>query len=98
MSGVPKKRTMLSRRLRWAVAGLGALALAAVAFLTMAVGPPRNWYGFLRFAAPRMHGGALRVGDPAPDLDLVALDGKTTFHLRDRLGGRPLVLIFGSYT
>jgi hypothetical protein len=29
---------------------------------------------------------------------LLALDGKSKFHIRDRVGARPLVLIFGSYT
>jgi len=29
---------------------------------------------------------------------LLALDGQTTFHLSDRIGQRPLVLVFGSYT
>jgi peroxiredoxin len=46
---------------------------------------------------PQWHRGDLRVGDTAPDAKLVALDG-STFHLRDRIGRRPLVLVFGSYT
>ena len=37
------------------------------------------------------------VDDAAPDAKLVALDG-STFHLHDRIGRRPLVLVFGSYT
>jgi hypothetical protein len=43
--------------------------------------------------------GALRVGDAAPDVALVGLDGSTRVQLRERLAaGRPLVLVFGSFT
>jgi hypothetical protein len=59
---------------------------------------PRDVYGFLRYAIPQWRNGSLRVGDPAPDVRLLALDGQSTFHLRDRLGRPPLVLSFGSYT
>jgi hypothetical protein len=65
--------------------------------LTYFIGSPRDVYGFVRYALPQWHRGDLRVGDAAPDAKLVALDG-STFHLRDRIGGRPLVLVFGSYT
>jgi peroxiredoxin len=51
-----------------------------------------------RFALPHMRLGNLKVGDRAPDVRLVALDGTTRFHLRERVSGRPLVLIFGSFT
>ena len=40
----------------------------------------------------------LKVGDEAPDARLVALDGTTRFHIRERTNGRPLVLVFGSFT
>jgi peroxiredoxin len=40
----------------------------------------------------------LHVGDDAPDVRLLALDGSKHFHLRERTGSRPLVVIFGSYT
>ncbi len=52
----------------------------------------------VRFALPHMHVGTLKAGDTAPDVRLVALDGKTRFHLHERTSGRPLVLIFGSFT
>jgi peroxiredoxin len=45
-----------------------------------------------------MHVGNLKPGDSAPDVRLVALDGKNRFHLRERIKERPLVLIFGSFT
>jgi hypothetical protein len=73
------------------------LAVVAGAALTYFIGSPRDVYGFLRYALPQWHRGELRVGDTAPDAKLVALDG-STFHLRDRIGRRPLVLVFGSYT
>jgi hypothetical protein len=45
-----------------------------------------------------MHRGDLRVGDRARDAKLYSLDGASTFHIRERIGAKPLVLIFGSYT
>lgn len=57
---------------------------------------PRNIIGRLRYDQRRE--GALKVGDEAPDVALAALDGKAEVHLRASVGGRPLVLIFGSYT
>jgi hypothetical protein len=38
------------------------------------------------------------VGDAAPDVELVALDGARRLRLKDSVGGKPLVLVFGSYT
>ena len=84
--------------LKWAGIGLGALLLAAFVGLSILAGSPRDAYGMLRYALPHMHRGNLRIGDDAPDARLVALDGTSRFHLRERVGGRPLILIFGSYT
>jgi peroxiredoxin len=42
--------------------------------------------------------GKLKVGDRAPDVALLALDGKTPVKLSEKLGGRPTVLVFGSFT
>jgi hypothetical protein len=52
----------------------------------------------LRYALPHMHRGKLRPGDLAPDARLLALNGKDYFHLRERAGARPLMVVFGSYT
>jgi peroxiredoxin len=52
----------------------------------------------VRYALPHMHVGKLKVGDEAPDARLVALDGTTRFHIRERTNGKPLVLVFGSFT
>ncbi len=86
------------RALKWV--GIGLVAILAIAFGVGCyfMGSPRDLYGFLRYALPQWHRGDLRVGSPAPDAPLFALDGQTTFRIRDRIGTRPLVLIFGSYT
>ena len=74
---------------------LVVLAFGALSFLA---GGPRNVYGLVRYAVPQMRRSELRVGDLAPDVRLIALDGRSTLFLRERIGRRPLVLIFGSYT
>lgn len=66
--------------------------------LSIMAGGPRDAIEMLRFALPHMHRGKLKVGDSAPDAQLVALDGATRFHIRERNHGRPLVLVFGSFT
>lgn len=43
-------------------------------------------------------GGHLRVGDVAPDFTLRAPHGETLVKLSDEYRGRPVVLVFGSYT
>jgi len=76
----------------------GALLLAAFIALSIMAGSPKDAYGMVRYALPHMHRGTLKVGSDAPDVRLVALDGTTRFHLRERTGARPLVVIFGSFT
>lgn len=73
----------------------GVLALGFVVFALVALGP-RNILGMLRYDQRRE--GNLRVGDRAPDVGLLALDGKTPLRLADAVGGKPLVLLFGSFT
>ena len=87
-------------RLRhWAIL---AAALLVVAFLgrelfKLVMMGPRDYFGMLRY--DQREEGDLEVGDPAPDVVVVAaLDGAPV-HLHARLGGgRPVVLVFGSYT
>jgi len=67
-----------------------AVCAAAVYF----IGP--HLIGMWRYDQRRE--GSLKVGDEAPDVALVAIDGTTEVHLRDHVGSKPLVLIFGSYT
>ena len=83
---------------KWFVGALGVLLLAAFAVLSYMAGSPKDAYGMVRYALPHMHRGNLKVGSDAPDARLVALDGTSHFHIRERTGSRPLVLVFGSFT
>ena len=83
---------------KWTIAVFLVLLLAGFLALCKMAGSPRDAYGMVRFALPHMHRGTLKPGDDAPDARLVALDGSTRFHIRERIGARPLVIIFGSYT
>jgi hypothetical protein len=83
---------------KWALGSLLAILVLAFAGLSYMAGSPKDVYGMVRYAFPHMHRGKLRVGADAPDARLLALDGSTHFHLRERTGARPLVVIFGSYT
>jgi hypothetical protein len=76
--------------------GVGALAILAAGGFTVMVGGPRNVIGMLRYDQRRE--GDLKVGDRAPDVTLVSLDGKTRVRLAEEIGGRPTVLVFGSFT
>lgn len=84
--------------LKWSLAGLGILVVGVGAGLSYMAGSPKDAVEMVRYALPYMHFGNLKVGSAAPDVTLVALDGDTRFHLRDRVGGKPLVLVFGSFT
>ena len=74
---------------------LGVAGLAMGGFTYM-VGGPRNLIGMIRY--DQREEGRLKVGDKAPDVTLLALDGKTPVKLSERLGGKPTVLVFGSFT
>jgi hypothetical protein len=76
--------------------GVAALALLALGAVTYMIGGPRNLIGMLRY--DQRQEGTLKVGDRAPDVVLVALDGKTPVRLSERIGGKPAVLVFGSFT
>lgn len=84
--------------LKWLLIGLGALIVAGYAVLSWMAGGPKEAMQMVRYALPHMHRGNLKVGDSAPDVRLVSLDGTTRFQLRKHLEGRPLVLVFGSFT
>lgn len=85
----------MSKIIRRTLLGLvGLVVLAAAAFLWV-VGP-RNVLGMLRYDQRRE--GDLRVGVPAPDVSLVALDGRTPVRIANSIGRQPLVIVFGSYT
>ena len=72
----------------------GIVLVAAIAAIVM-IGP-RNIIGMLRYDQRRE--GDLKPGDKAPDVVLKALDGVTDVRLLDAMRGKPLILIFGSYT
>lgn len=80
--------------------GISAVVLLVAVYVVLSImaGGPKDALYMVRYALPYMHRGVLKVGDPGPDARLVALDGETRFRLRDHLTGRPLVLVFGSFT
>ena len=82
----------------WLAVGLGVILLAAFIGLSIMAGSPKDAYGMVRYALPHMHRGTLKVGDDAPDARILALDGTTGFHIRERVNRRPLVIVFGSFT
>lgn len=84
--------------LKWSLLGAGVLVIAGVAGLSYMAGSPKDAIGMVRYALPHMHRGNLKVGSEAPDATLVALDGETRFQIQERIGTKPLVLVFGSFT
>ena len=75
--------------------GLGVLILLLAGVAVARIGP-RNVIGMIRY--DKREEGKLRVGDRAPDVALVGLDGASKVRLAETIGPRPLVLVFGSYT
>ena len=84
--------------LKWSVITVALVLLVVCVGLSIMAGSPKDVYWMVRYAFPHMHRGKLRAGDDAPDVKLLALDGSSHFHLRERTGAKPLVVIFGSYT
>jgi Iodothyronine deiodinase len=84
--------------LKWILISLAVVLVGGFAFLSFMAGSPKDVYYMVRYAFPHMRLGNVKVGEPAPDATLVALDGATTFHIREKTGARPLVLVFGSFT
>jgi len=83
---------------KWFAVGILLLLLAAFLVLWKLAGSPHDAYGLVRYALPHMHRGRLQPGENAPDVRLIALDGTSSFHLRERIAAKPLVLVFGSFT
>jgi len=71
------------------------VVVAAAAVVVAKIGP-RNVIGMIRYDQRRA--GDLKVGDRAPDAMLMSLDGKLNVPLMRDRGGKPLVLVFGSFT
>lgn len=74
------------------VAGLLVVLCAAI---TWTIGP-QNLIGMARYDQRRE--GVLKVGNQAPDVELLSVDGARRVKLRESIGDKPLVLIFGSFT
>jgi len=74
---------------------VGGLVLLVVVGGVAFIGP-RNVIGIIRYG--HTEEGNLFVGDRAPDVALLSLDGKSEGRLLDAVGPKPLVLIFGSFT
>ena len=83
--------------MKWRRVILVVLALVGLAGAWMAwqIGP-RNIIGLLLYDQRRE--GDYKVGDPAPDVVLARLDGSGETRLSEHIGGKPLVLVFGSFT
>ncbi len=88
----------MNQAVKWLGISLLILIVAACVGLSIMAGGPKDAFYMVRYALPHMHRGNLKVGDQAPDARLVALDGSSSFHLREKTAGRPLVLVFGSFT
>ena len=84
--------------LKWSLIAVAILLLAVAVGLSIMAGSPKDAIGMARYALPHMHRGNVQVGSDAPDATLVSLDGSTRFHIRERTKGKPLVLVFGSFT
>jgi hypothetical protein len=82
----------------WIAISLGALLIIAFGVLSKMAGSPKDAFYMVRYAFPHMHRGNLKPGDGAPDAKLFAVNGNDTFHIRERNSGKPLVLVFGSFT
>jgi len=82
----------------WIGITVGALIVIGFGVLSTMAGSPKDAFLMVRYAFPHMRSGNLKVGDFAPDARLVALNGSDHFRVRDRVAGKPLVLIFGSFT
>jgi hypothetical protein len=85
----------MGRKLLKVLAGIATLAVALGVVALIKLGP-RFVFGILRYDT--RHEGELRVGDRGPDLTLRPLDGAAPVHLHEQLRGRPLLLLFGSFT
>lgn len=81
----------------WKRAAIGVLLLLAIVagFFVWRIGP-RNLIGMLLYDQRRE--GPLRVGDVAPDVPLVSLEGEIGSLWSRVSPEKPVVLIFGSFT
>ena len=83
---------------KWGLIGMVAAVVLVFIGLSIMAGSPKDAIQMVRYALPYMHRGDLQVGDGVPNVQLVALDGQSRFAVRERMNGKPLVLVFGSFT
>lgn len=74
---------------------VAVIVAVAASVMVVKIGP-RNVIGMIRYDQRR--DGDLKVGDRAPEAMLVSLDGRARVPLLQRRDGKPLILIFGSFT
>jgi len=82
----------------WIAICAAALVIAVFILLSLMAGNPKDAFQMVRYAFPHMRRGNLKVGAPAPDGRLTALNGTDHFQIRQQIKGKPLVLVFGSFT
>ena len=90
-----RPRPRVRRKLRFALFAVLGLLVSVACAAAYVIGP-RNVVGMLFYDQRRE--GDLKVGDAAPDVVLGAVDGGPDVRLADLVGGKPLVLVFGSFT
>jgi len=88
----------MKRMWTWIAITFGAVLALVFVGLSVMAGSPKDALQMVRYALPYMHRGDLKAGDAVPDIQLVTLDGQSRFPLRGEMKGRPLVLVFGSFT
>lgn len=76
--------------------GVALLVVFAVGGVVAWIGP-RNVIGIMTYGQQAREG-SLVVGDAAPVVSVIDLDGATERTLDEWVGARPLVLVFGSFT
>jgi len=74
---------------------IAVIVVLAASVVVAKIGP-RNVIGMIRY--DQRQEGDLKVGDRAPNAMLVSLDGKRDVPLLGDRGGKPLILVFGSFT
>lgn len=72
------------------------LAVAGALFLGYREALKRAWIRYNEYDIRSE--GVLKVGDPAPDLELFRVEGDSRLRLSELYSLRPVVLVFGSYT
>jgi hypothetical protein len=82
----------------WIGVSIAAFVVIVYGVLSLMAGSPKYALLMVRYAFPHMRSGNLKVGAAAPDGRLTDLNGADHFQIRQRINGKPLVLVFGSFT